>query len=71
MAKKKKEMATESDIDSVLDEMGIKKGAARDKARSYCSAKIKSNEGQCLPTDELRTIMTAYFDGYSESLRGG
>jgi hypothetical protein len=71
MESKKKGMATVSDIDKVLDEMGIKKGAARDKAKSYCTAKIKSNEGECLPSEELKLIMTAYFDGYSESLRGG
>jgi hypothetical protein len=71
MANKRKGMSTVSDIDTVLDEMGIKKGAAREAAKSYCEAKIKSNEGQCLPTDELQTIMTSYFDGYSESLRGG
>lgn len=71
MARKKKDVATVSDIDTVLDEMGIEKGVAREKAKSYCAAKIKSNEGQCLPTDELRIWMTAYFDGYSESLRGG
>jgi hypothetical protein len=71
MANKKKDMATVSDIDAVLDEMGIAKGKARDKAKSYCTAKIKSNEGQCLPTDELRSMAHAYYDGYAESLRGG
>jgi hypothetical protein len=71
MARKKKGMATESDIDVILDQMGIEKGAAREKAKVYCTAKINLTEGQCLPTDELRIIMTAYFDGYSESLRGG
>jgi hypothetical protein len=71
VARKKKGMATESDIDAILDQMGIEKGAAREKAKSYCTAKVNSNEGQCLPTDELRVMMTAYFDGYSESLRGG
>jgi hypothetical protein len=70
MARKKK-MATVSDIDAVLDEMGIPRGAAREKAKTYCEAKIKSNEGQCLPTDELTTMANAYYDGFSESLRGG
>jgi len=71
MANEKQNMATISDIDAILDEMGIEKGAAREAAKTYCAAKIKSNEGQCLPTDELRIMMTSYFDGYSESLRGG
>jgi hypothetical protein len=71
MARKKKDIVHVSDVDKVLDEMGIKKGAARDKAKSYCTAKIKSNEGECLPSEDLQMIMTAYFDGYSESLRGG
>jgi hypothetical protein len=71
MAQKKKDIATVADIDAELDKMGIAKGAVRAKAWSYCVAKIQSNEGQCLPTDELRLMMTSYFDGYSESLRGG
>ena len=71
MVRKKKSTATVTDVDNVLDEMGIEKGPAREKAKSYCTAKIKSNEGQCLPTEELRVMVTAYFDGYSESLRGG
>jgi hypothetical protein len=71
MATKKKGMATVSDIDAVLDEMGIAKGTAREKVKSYCTAKLQSNEGQCLPTDELSIMAHGYFDGYSESLRGG
>ena len=71
MANKKKGISTVSDIDAMLDDMGIEKGAAREAAKTYCAAKIESNEGQCLPTDELRLMMTSYFDGYSESLRGG
>ncbi len=71
MATRKKGMATVSDIDAVLDQMGIAKGAAREKAKSYCAAKLQSSEGQCLPTDELSIMAHAYFDGYSESLRGG
>jgi hypothetical protein len=71
MTGKKKDMATVSDIDTVLDKMGIAKGAAREKAKTYCIAKVKSSEGQCLPTDELSLMANAYFDGFSESLRGG
>jgi hypothetical protein len=71
MTGKKKDMATVSDIDAVLDKMGIAKGAAREKAKTYCISKIKSSEGQCLPADELSNLAHGYFDGYSESLRGG
>jgi hypothetical protein len=71
MPEKKKKISTAEDIDSVLDDLGIKKGKAREKAKSYCTAKIKSMEGQCLPSEELRNMASAYFDGYSESLRGG
>ena len=69
MAKKK--LATVKDVDEVLDSMGIKKGAAREKAKNYCVDKIKAKAGQCLPTEELTLIATSYFDGISESLRGG
>jgi hypothetical protein len=71
MPRKKKELSTEKDIDAVLDKMGIAKGKAREKAKTYCVAKLNSAEGKCLPTDELTLVITSYFDGYSESLRGG
>ena len=71
MAKKKKAEARAEDIDAILDEMGVAKGKARDKAKSYCVAKLKSAEGQCLPSDEITLLARSYFDGYSESLRGG
>ncbi len=71
MAKKKKTMAKAEDIDTILDKMGIAKGKARDKAKTYCEAKLNSAEGQCLPSDELGLLARSYYDGYSESLRGG
>jgi hypothetical protein len=71
VSKKKKTMAGVNDIDAILDKMGIAKGAARDKAKTYCEAKVKSAEGQCLPSDELSLLARSYFEGYSESLRGG
>jgi hypothetical protein len=71
MVKKKKEMATAEDIDSVLDRMGIAKGKAREKAKSYCQAKLDSAEGKCLPSEDLDAIARSFYDGYSESLRGG
>jgi hypothetical protein len=67
----KKKLATVKDVDEVLDALGVKKGSAREKAKNYCIDKIKAKEGQCLPTEELTLIATSYFDGYSESLRGG
>jgi hypothetical protein len=71
VAKKKKTMAKAEDIDAILDKMGIGKGKARDKAKTYCEAKLNSAEGQCLPSDELSLLARSFFDGYSESLRGG
>jgi len=71
VVKKKKETATSADIEAILDQMGIAKGAAREKAKSYCQAKLDSAEGNCLPTDDLSVMARAYFDGYSESMRGG
>jgi hypothetical protein len=71
MAKKKKEMAKSEDIDAVLDRMGIARGAAREKAKSYCQAKLDSAEGKCLPSEDLGAIARSFYDGYSESLRGG
>ncbi len=69
MAKKK--MAKKEDLDAILDKMGIAKGAAREKAKTYCEAKLNSAEGKCLPTEDLENIAHSYYDGYSESLRGG
>jgi hypothetical protein len=71
MAKKKKTLARAEDIDTILDKMGIAKGKARDAAKTYCEAKLNSAEGQCLPSDELSVLARSYFDGDSESLRGG
>ena len=71
LAKKKKRMIKEEDIDLLLDQMGIAKGKARDKAKTYCIAKLNSAEGNCMPSDELSLLAHGYFDGYFESLRGG
>jgi hypothetical protein len=64
-------MVKVDDMDAVLDQMGIPKGAAREKAKTYCVAKLNSAEGKCLPSDELIGMVQGYWDGYSESLRGG
>jgi hypothetical protein len=71
MSENKKTQAKAQDMDVILDKMGIAKGAARDKAKTYCVAKLNSAEGKCLPSDEVSLIVRSYFDGYSESLRGG
>jgi len=71
MPKKKKTTASVEDIDAILDQLGIAKGKAREKAKTYCMAKLKSAEGQCLPTEDLSAVARSYFDGYSESMRGG
>jgi hypothetical protein len=71
MVKKKKETATAAELDAILDQMGIAKGAAREKAKTYCEAKLNSAEGKCLPSEDLGAIARSFYDGYSESLRGG
>ncbi len=71
MTGRKRPLAKVEDIDAILDEMGIARGAARDKAKTYCVAKLKSAEGQCLPSDEVSLLARSFYDGYSESLRGG
>ncbi len=71
MAEKKKRVIKAENVDALLDELGIAKGKARDKARTYCLAKLNSAEGKCLPGDEISLMVSGYFDGYSESLRGG
>jgi len=35
MARKEKGIATEVDVDAILDRIGIAKGAAREKAKTY------------------------------------
>ena len=67
----KKKISKAEDVDAILDQLKVAKGKARDKAKSYCIAKLNSAEGQCMPTEELTVVATSYFDGYSESLRGG
>jgi hypothetical protein len=66
-----KKMVKVSELDAILDQMKIPKGKARTAAKSYCEAKIKSAEGECLPSDELNFLVIGYYDGYAESLRGG
>jgi hypothetical protein len=66
-----KKMAKVEDIDAILDQMGIPKGKARDNAKSYCTTKLNSAEGKCIPADDLSLLVHGYYDGFSESLRGG
>jgi hypothetical protein len=70
--KKKKTLVGVNDIDAALDQIGIPKGGkAREKARTYCTAKINSTEGKCIAADDLSLLAHGYYDGISESLRGG
>ena len=71
MPGKKKAMVKEQEIDAFLDKMGIPKGKAREAAKTYCTAKVNSNQGKCFPADDLSLLAHGYFDGYNESLRGG
>jgi len=64
-------MIKASELDTMLDQMKIPKGKARIAAKNYCTAKINSSEGECLPSDELNLLVRGYYDGYAESLRGG
>jgi hypothetical protein len=66
-----KKMVKADELDAILDQMKIPKGKARTAAKSYCTAKINSTEGQCLPSEELNFLVRGYYDGYAESLRGG
>jgi hypothetical protein len=66
-----KKMVKVSELDAILDQMKIPKGKARSAAKSYCTAKINSAEGACLPSDEINLLVRGYYDGYAESLRGG
>jgi hypothetical protein len=71
MSKKKKTMVKVEDIDTMLDEMKIPEGKARDAAKTYCNAKVNSAEGKCVSADDLSLLAHGYYDGYDESLRGG
>ncbi|HSW56968.1 MAG TPA: hypothetical protein VLH15_01040 [Dehalococcoidales bacterium] len=66
-----KKMVKADELDAFLDQMRIPRGKARIAAKTYCQAKIASSEGQCLPSDDLSFMAKGYYDGYSESLRGG
>jgi hypothetical protein len=48
MPRKKKTMVKVEDIDTMLDEMKIPKGKARDAAKTFCTAKVNSAEGKCV-----------------------
>jgi len=52
-------MVKARELDALLDQMKIPKGKARSAAKSYCSAKINSSEGQCLPSEELNSWLEA------------
>ncbi len=71
MARKNKDIATIDDLESILDDIGLEKGAARDKAKAYCIGLLQDKDGQCLPANDVRNIASSFFRGYEEAIRGG
>jgi hypothetical protein len=69
MSASKKPMARVGDLDSILDDIGVERGSARDKAKAYCIDRLSDAEGQCLPIDDVRVMASSFWDGYSEALR--
>jgi hypothetical protein len=69
MSGKKGQMATIDDLDGILDDIGIKQGAARNKAKDYCIDRLSDAEGKCLPANDVRVMASSFFDGYSEATR--
>ncbi len=70
MSAKKNEMATVNDLDAILDDIGIERGAARDKTKAYCIDRLSDAKGQCLPANDVRVMASSFFDGYSEMFSG-
>jgi hypothetical protein len=68
MAKRQK-MASVEDLDSILDDIGVERGAARDKAKAYCIDRLSDADGQCLPADDVRVMASSFWEGYSEAMR--
>jgi hypothetical protein len=69
MSPKESQMATADDLDGILDDIGIERGAARDKAKAYCIDRLSDSDGNCLPADDVRVMASSFFDGYSEAMR--
>jgi hypothetical protein len=69
MAGKKTQMATIDDLDGILDDIGMKSGSARNKAKDYCIDRLSDAEGKCLPANDVRVMASSFFDGYSEAAR--
>jgi hypothetical protein len=69
MAGKKEKMATADDLDGILDDIGLKSGAVRNKAKDYCIDRLSDAEGKCLPANDIRVMASSFFDGYSEAAR--
>ena len=66
---KKQPMATAADLDSILDDIGVERGSARDKAKAYCIDRLSGADGQCLPANDIRVLASTFWDGYSEAMR--
>jgi hypothetical protein len=67
MAGKNKGMATIDDLDSILDDIGIQRGAVRNKAKDYCIDRLSDAEGKCLPANDVRVMASSFFDGYVDA----
>ncbi len=69
MARKTKEVAKVEDLENILDDIGLEKGAARDKAKAYCIGLLQDKEGKCLPANDVRNIASSFYSGYIEAMR--
>jgi hypothetical protein len=68
MAGSKKGMANINDLDSILDDIGIERGAARNKAKDYCIDRLSDAEGKCLPANDIRVMASSFYDGYVDAM---
>lgn len=71
MTDNKKDVATVGDLEGILDDIGLQKGDARDKAKKYCIGLIQSKDGKCLPANDVRNVAASFYSGYLEAMRGG
>ena len=69
MANKDKEVATIGDLEEILDDIGIEKGAVRDKTKDYCIGLLQDKDGKCLPANDVRNMASSFYNGYMEAMR--
>jgi hypothetical protein len=65
----KNEMVTAADLDGILDDIGVEKSDAREKAKKYCIGLLQDKEGQCLPANDVRNMAASFYSGYMEAFR--